>query len=160
MHCTAMTTNKLPGKLTAHLESAFQATQPRPKPVSVEPALLDARRAAALLSVSLRKFHSLRPQLPAPVVLGSRVVRWKTAALREYVELMEIAGPRTEPPQLAASRVERRHADGPNGATLGDSNGYGPESAARRGPGKRPVQSNPDEQAEAGAPVHGGDDGL
>lgn len=133
-----MTTNAIGRALTGHLSTPRQ-----PGPVlQIDPALVDAKAGARLMSISVRKFHALRPELPPPVVLGARVVRWKTAELRRYVESLAAAHERTEPPQLAAARISRRDVAA-FGARAEGSAAAGPEVKSRRGVGKRPVQSNP-----------------
>ncbi len=135
------------GKLTAHLTSAIAAGRQLEPGARVEPALVDAKQAAHFLCVSLRGFHTLRPQLPAPVVLGGgRVVRWKTAELRSYVDGLAAAAARPEPPQLAAARVKKQGADDVRGAEAAEPAATGLKPQPRRGAGKRPVQSNPQEQ--------------
>jgi hypothetical protein len=72
--------------------------------------LVDARTAAAALSVSERTFHSLRKRSDFPqgatVVLGSRCVRFRLDALHAFVRSLS-AAPLTEPEQLQQSRKGR-----------------------------------------------------
>jgi hypothetical protein len=132
-----MTTNAIGRALTGHL---LPPRQPGLRE-AIEPALVDAKAGARLLSVSPRKFHELRPLLPAPVVLSARVVRWKTADLRRYVEGLAGAEARPEPSQLAAARVKRRVAD-VCGADAADFAGSPRKPKTPRAVGKRAVQSN------------------
>lgn len=75
---------------------------------TVEPALVPAAGGARILGVSLRTFHKLRPQLPAPVELGPRCLRWRVAELRQWIaERAAIATARPEPERLAKARRGR-----------------------------------------------------
>jgi predicted DNA-binding transcriptional regulator AlpA len=78
---------------------------------SPDPLLLTAVQAAALLGMSVRRFHQLRSQLPAPVVFGPRHVRWRRADLIAWVAgLVVDQGDRPEPPQLRAGKSRKRAA--------------------------------------------------
>jgi hypothetical protein len=94
--------NTLHSALTQHLQ------KPLPTAQQFLPALLDAEAAACLLGVSLRKFHTMRCDLPAPVRLGVRVVRWKTADLFLYIENLCADATTTEPPQLRAGKEAKK----------------------------------------------------
>ena len=76
-----------------------------------EPILVDARSAAATLSISERAFHSLRkrPDFPknATVVIGPRCIRFRVETLHAFV-LSLVKEPQGEPIQLRRSR-EPRH---------------------------------------------------
>lgn len=137
-----MNTFKKSGALTAHLPTWVVAEVARESSTRVEPALLTVDQAAQLLGVSRRKFHSLRTGLPAPVVLGARVVRWRTADLRGYVEQLAATGPRSEPSHLAAARARKKGSHDGVGAALAGTTAIEPESEPARGSGKRPAQSN------------------
>jgi hypothetical protein len=72
--------------------------------------LVDAPAAAAVLSISERKFHSLRKRADFPqdatVILGPRCVRFRLDALQTFaISLVAIA--QTEPRQLRESRRNR-----------------------------------------------------
>lgn len=130
--------------LTGHLvlNRASEAPQRR------EPALVDASQGAALLNVSVRKFHDLRAILPPPVVLSSRVVRWRTADLLQFVARLPATTDRPEPSQLAAARTNRRASLG-NGAFAADKAPLPTQSKATRGGRQRAVQSNSEAGDEA-----------
>jgi len=72
--------------------------------------LVDARSAAAALSISERTFHSLRKRSDFPqgatVVLGPRCVRFRLDTLHAFVRSLA-AVPLGEPKQLQASRKGR-----------------------------------------------------
>ena len=122
----------------------------------IEPALLDARQGAALLGVSLRKFHALRPNLPLPVVLSSRVVRWRTAELHLFVESLVADPDRGEPVQLADARTRMRAGD-KTGASEADREVAPAPCKSARGDWQRPVQSNPEDGIGAASDGgHGG----
>jgi hypothetical protein len=76
-----------------------------------EPILVDARSAAATLSISERAFHVLRkrPDFPknATVVIGPRCIRFRVETLHAFV-LSLVKEPQGEPIQLRRSR-EPRH---------------------------------------------------
>jgi predicted DNA-binding transcriptional regulator AlpA len=120
--------------LTGHLRRTRRAETDH----QIEPALLDARQGAALLGVSLRKFHALRPTLPLPVVLSSRVVRWRTAELHLFVESLAADSDRGEPVQLAAARTRKR-AGAKSGASEADTEVPPASSKATRGNRQTPV---------------------
>ena len=96
--------------LTAHRRERAE----RPQRLSVrEPLLLTATEAASLLGMSVRQFHKLRPQLPAPVVLGPRHVRWRRADLCDWVVALDAESrTRPEPSQLRAGRVRKNSGIG------------------------------------------------
>jgi hypothetical protein len=75
-----------------------------------EPILVDARSAAATLSISERAFHSLRkrPDFPknATVVIGPRCIRFRVETLHAFV-LSLVKEPQGEPIQLRRSRKPR-----------------------------------------------------
>jgi predicted DNA-binding transcriptional regulator AlpA len=130
------------GPLTAHLASTLGPRRAAARLAAcIEPALLDARQGADFIGVSLRKFHALRPDLPPPVVLATRVVRWKTAALRQYVENLTAAGPRPEPAQLAAARAQKQPGT-PVGGKPAEAGKASVVSKASSGVRRRAVQSN------------------
>lgn len=73
------------------------------------PLLLSAPESAAMLGMSVRRFHQLRHSLPQPVVLGARHVRWRLADLVTWVESLSAnTTARAEPPQLQAGRAARK----------------------------------------------------
>ena len=74
----------------------------------VEPLLMSAVECAPFLGMSLRKFHLTRPDLPAPVVIGPRHVRWRRADLIAWVQALATAGEREEPAQLRAGKTAKR----------------------------------------------------
>jgi predicted DNA-binding transcriptional regulator AlpA len=79
--------------------------------VQVQPALLTDDQSAALLGVSVRKFHALRgePWWPVKAVaLGPRLLRWPAAELLQAIAAMprqETTG--SEPAQLRRAKIER-----------------------------------------------------
>lgn len=79
---------------------------------SQERLLLSATEAASLLGMSLRKFHQTRPELPAPVVIGPRHVRWRRADLDRWVSDLATVSIRIEPAQLTAGKLKRRTTGG------------------------------------------------
>ncbi|GAB2587732.1 hypothetical protein GCM10027034_20190 [Ramlibacter solisilvae] len=60
------------------------------------------------MGVSLRKLHHLRAQLPKPVVLGPRHVRWRRSDLEEWVAALPTEERREEPVQLARGKALKR----------------------------------------------------
>ncbi len=74
-----------------------------------QPALLNERQAAELLSVGVRKFHELRsaPWFPLAIELGPRALRWRRD---ELLDALANVAPRRairpEPAHLAAKRAE------------------------------------------------------
>jgi len=79
------------------------------------PALLTAAEAARdIYSVSERTFHNMRARglVPAPVVLGPRLLRWVRADLEAATATLPRQERATEPPQLLRSRIERMKAAG------------------------------------------------
>jgi predicted DNA-binding transcriptional regulator AlpA len=135
-------------ELHAALTGRRRAPKPTASTPQIAPALLDAKAGASLLSVSLRKFHQLRDELPKPVRLSARVVRWRRSELLSYVENLAVAGERQdEPPQLAAGKA-RKHARTPKagdrpGALSADSGAPTAETHAGRGVRLPMQQSNP-----------------
>jgi hypothetical protein len=84
-------------------------------PAVVSPILLTDEQAAALLGVSVRKFHELRPVLAvAAVQLGPRCVRY----VRTELEAAVLTLPRQEKPeeptqlQKARAKIDRIKAGG------------------------------------------------
>lgn len=73
------------------------------------PFLLDARRSAALLGISLRRFRDLCKEsgFPAPRCLGPRSTRWVRVELEEYAAQLPAKG-RGEPEHLVAAREARK----------------------------------------------------
>jgi predicted DNA-binding transcriptional regulator AlpA len=72
-------------------------------------ALLPDVQAAAVIGVSVRKFHDLRDEdwMPRPIVLGPRLLRWSRAELEAAIMAMPRAQGRSEPAQLARARAAR-----------------------------------------------------
>jgi hypothetical protein len=101
-----------------------------------------------MLGVSLRKFHAMRTELPAPVVLGPRAVRWKAADLRRYVEDLVGVDHRPEPRQLSAA-LAKEAKPGLIGAPAVESEATRSAIERRRGFGQKPVQSNPEGGTDA-----------
>jgi predicted DNA-binding transcriptional regulator AlpA len=83
--------------------------------------LLTTEEAAAALGLPVRTFHTLRrePWMPAPIVLGPRLVRWAHSELMAAVGRMPRAAATDEPAQLAAARLRGRSRPAPfDGATV------------------------------------------
>ncbi len=85
------------------------AAMSAPVPASA-PALLTDKQCAALLGVSERKFHELRPLLCKAVVLGPRCVRWIRSELEQAILALPRQEQVTAPAQLARARIERMKA--------------------------------------------------
>lgn len=96
-------------EIHAALTGHRRAIDEHPQRVSApEPLLLTATEAARLLGMSVRQFHKLRPQLPAPVVLGPRHVRWRRADMCDWVAALDAeSSARPEPTQLRAGKVRK-----------------------------------------------------
>lgn len=81
----------------------------RPTPAPSNNLLLDAPEAAALMGISVRLFHKIRPTLPAPVVLSLRAVRWRRSDLEAYISgLQADTSARPEPEQLMRGKAAKR----------------------------------------------------
>jgi predicted DNA-binding transcriptional regulator AlpA len=135
-----MTHQALSQALTAHrappksLAASFADKRP-------EPLLLTALQSASLLGMSERRFHQLRPQLPAPVVLGVRHVRWKRSSLVAWVNSLESEGAqRPEPTQLRGSDKRRKKIG--SGGYLGETGSPSTESRADVGSQQSKSPSN------------------
>lgn len=76
--------------------------------------LLVAKDAAAFLGISLRKLYELRAagELPAPVRLGERIVRYRRSDLEAYVASLAGDASIPEPAQLVAGKRRARGAAG------------------------------------------------
>lgn len=63
------------------------------------PDLLTKNDVAAMLRVSRRTVSRLRVrgELPAPVVLGANIVRWRAADVEEYLNRLKDRPPRQPP---------------------------------------------------------------
>jgi len=74
----------------------------------VVPALLSDDGAAALYSISVRKFHELRAAedsfVPRPIKLGPRLLRWSREELLAAVAAMPRAEPGAEPVHLKQAK--------------------------------------------------------
>ena len=72
--------------------------------------LLDAKNAAAFLGVSLRTLYALRASgdLPPPVQLGERIVRYRRADLVAFTERLQAPTVIPEPAQLARGKRRAR----------------------------------------------------
>jgi predicted DNA-binding transcriptional regulator AlpA len=78
-------------------------------PTAPAKELLTASEAGAVFGVSERTFHGLRHRgvVPAPIVLGPRLLRWSRAELEAAVaKLPRAAAPAAEPAQLLRGKVE------------------------------------------------------
>jgi predicted DNA-binding transcriptional regulator AlpA len=77
-------------------------------------ALLSEDEAAAWFGISKRTFQSLRDAawMPAPIVLGPRLLRWSVDELRAAVSKMPRQTERTQPESLLRTRIERAKATG------------------------------------------------
>ena len=123
---------------TSHAIHAALTAHHRPPAANLsapaERLLVDAREGAAILDVCLRQFHALRPQLPAPVVLGARSVRWRVAELRAWVSVLPAAQTLPEPAQLKAGKAARRGTAGGLKADCGstDDEGRAGQQVGRR----------------------------
>jgi predicted DNA-binding transcriptional regulator AlpA len=125
-HIGAALTGSLPAKSAATLPAYATASC----------LLLDSRQSAQFLGISVRKFHAMRAELPQPVVLGARCVRWRMEELLAFVHGLQAANePRMEPPQLRAGR-QRRQLSGGDVAGL---QGQGAEGLAEAGVGANPA---------------------
>ena len=79
------------------------------------PLLLTDEQSAAVLGVSVRRFHELRHEefMPPPVVLGPRLLRWHHAEIEAAIAKMpRQAAAAAEPAQLLRVRVERAKRTG------------------------------------------------
>ena len=78
------------------------------------PALLTAAQAAGeVYGISERTFHAMRSKglVPAPIVIGPRLLRWSRADLEAAVCSLPRQAPGTpEPAQLLRGKVERLKA--------------------------------------------------
>ena len=78
------------------------------------PALLTDEQAAAFFGISVRKFHELRSEragwMPAPIVLGPRLLRWSRSELEGAVQSMPRQQRASEPAQLLRARIEKLKA--------------------------------------------------
>ena len=69
--------------------------------------LLTDVEAAALLGVSVRKFHYIRPQLCEPRILGPRCVRYLRTEIEAGAANLPSASAHGEPAQLLRGKIER-----------------------------------------------------
>ncbi len=71
--------------------------------------LLDVRQTAALLGISERHVYELRRrgELPAPVQLGPRIVRYRRNDIEQFANRLVAARDAQEPAQLAAGKAKR-----------------------------------------------------
>lgn len=79
------------------------------------PALLNAEQSAReVYNVSERTFHAMRNAglVPAPIVLGPRMLRWSRAELEAAVAAM----PRQTEPAPAPAQLQRGRRSGKGGA--------------------------------------------
>lgn len=119
--------------------------QRRSAPPHNEGLLLSAAESAALLGMSLRKFHHTRCLLPKPVVIGMRHVRWRKADLVEWVASLVVAADLPEPPQLRASKAAKKASSGmPVADGKAESGSRNAEPQRQRGLEQSRVQSNRD----------------
>ena len=86
-------------------------------PIQVErqnSLLLDVEQAAAFYGVSLRTFYSMRArgEVPPPIQLSSRVVRYRRSDLVDAVQRLQAGMPAPEPAQFSSpdSRAKRAAA--------------------------------------------------
>lgn len=89
--------------------------QSAPQSASAAKVLLTEDEAAAVLGVSKRTFSTLRSTadyLPAPIVLGPRLLRWSADELRAAVARMPRQTERVQPDSLLRARIERMKASG------------------------------------------------
>jgi len=77
-------------------------------------ALLSEDEAAAWFGISKRTFQSLRDAawMPAPIVLGPRLLRWSVDELRAAVAKMPRQTERAQPESLLRTRIERAKTTG------------------------------------------------
>lgn len=113
-----------------------------------EPLLLQMDGAAALLGMSRRQFIRMRPNLPAPVVLGPRHVRWRRVDLAKWVAELEGVDEHQEPAQLKSSRIARK---GTPGALVADRGSPAQNSNGTRSSRQNLAPSNPGNTAVEGA---------
>lgn len=110
-HIYSATTGHLSGSTTVSRSTASPSNN----------LLLDAREAAALMGISVRLFHKIRPTLPAPVVLSQRAVRFRRSDLEAHIAALQAdSSARPEPEQLMRGKAAKR------GATGGLSGSYQP----------------------------------
>jgi len=71
--------------------------------------LLDEEEAAAAYGVSRRTFVSLRQQglIPAPIILGPRLLRWSLTELLAAVETLPRQTTREQPESLLRAKIDR-----------------------------------------------------
>ena len=77
--------------------------------MTTDSILVDAKRAASLLCVSIRTFRDLikQPTFPAARSLGPRCPRWVRAELEAFATALPTVNCDLEPPQLLAARAAR-----------------------------------------------------
>lgn len=100
---------------TADSAAQLGAIQSAPQSASATKVLLTEDEAAAVLGVSKRTFSTLRSTadyLPAPIVLGPRLLRWSADELRAAVARMPRQTERVQPESLLRSRIDRMKATG------------------------------------------------
>lgn len=116
-----------------------------PPEVGIKQLLLDAREAAALMGISVRLFHMLRPSLPSPVLLSQRAVRWRRSDLETHIAgLPAESSTRPEPAQLMRGRAAKRAASGgPGGGSKPSISGGKSQSQSWQ----KPVPSNCEKEA-------------
>jgi predicted DNA-binding transcriptional regulator AlpA len=83
-------------------------------PMPVPRLLLTDEESAAALGMSVRKFRDLadEPYMCKPVQLGPRMLRWSLAELQDAIGRMPRQVQRSEPAELARSRIERMKRGG------------------------------------------------
>ena len=129
-------------QIAAALAGRFSNSLPRQPVTLPDRLLLSATESAGLLGMSLRKFHQTRPELPDPVVIGARHVRWRRADLVAWVESLTGVAERSEPSQLAAGKVKKRAEHGGKRGHAGGTEVQVAEHQQPRGPKQRIPPSN------------------
>ena len=106
--------NPRPATLGAVPTQPYAAPSPTKTPTGHRPALLTAAQSAGeVYNVSERTFHGMRSKglVPAPIVIGPRLLRWSRADLEAAVASLPRQAPGTpEPAQLLRGKVERLKA--------------------------------------------------
>ena len=129
-------------QIAAALAGRFGNSLPRQPVTLPDRLLLSATESAGLLGMSLRKFHQTRPELPDPVVIGARHVRWRRADLVAWVESLTGVADRSEPSQLVAGKTKKRVAQECGRGHTGGSEVQVTEHQQPRGPKQRIPPSN------------------
>ena len=95
------------------------------------PLLVDVADAAELLGVGRRTVFALRARgdFPAPVVLASKIVRYRVSDLQAWLQQRPGEAKRPEPAHLAAGRARKQGAAGGAGGGTQTPTGANPRRA-------------------------------